>query len=108
MGVVHNKSAIDKLREEIQKTNTAVGGNTSDITGLSGDVATLENTVNGNGETTFGLVGDVSGLNTWKGSFAPNAKTVILASSTEASEKQFAITVNDSGTITATEVVASE
>ena len=77
MGVVHNKSAIDKLRELIEAQNAQMASQETSIDGVSAKV---------------------DGLN-------PNNKTIVLASSTDASEKQFAITVNDSGVVTATEIV---
>lgn len=77
MGVVHNKSAIDKLRELIEALNAQTASQETSIDGVSAKV---------------------DGLN-------PNNKTIVLASSTDASEKQFAITVNDSGVVTATEIV---
>lgn len=77
MGVIHNESAIDKLRELIIAQNA--------------QMATQ-------GTTLEGVTAKVDGLN-------PNTKTLVLASSTDASTKQFAVTVNDSGTLTATEIV---
>lgn len=77
MGVVHNKSAIDKLRELIEAQNAQMATQETSIEGVSAKV---------------------DGLN-------PNTKTIVLTSSTDASEKQFAITVNDSGVVTATEIV---
>ena len=55
-------------------------------------------TVAGQGADISGVAAKVDGLN-------PNTKTIVLASSTDASTKQFAVTVNDSGTLTATEIV---
>lgn len=77
MGVIHNGEAIAKLRELILATNATVAGQGADINGVAAKV---------------------DGLN-------PNTKTIVLASSTDASTKQFAVTVNDSGTLTATEIV---
>ena len=77
MGVVHNKSAIDKLRDLIEAQNAQMATQETSIESVSTKV---------------------DGLN-------PNTKTLVLASSTDASEKQFAITVNDSGVVTATEIV---
>lgn len=77
MGVIHNGEAIAKLRELILATNATVAGQGTDISGVAAKV---------------------DGLN-------PNTKTIVLASSTDASTKQFAVTVNDSGTLTATEIV---
>ena len=91
MGVVHNKSAIDRLRELLIETGSAVSTQGTTLQTLSGDVETLTTSV-----------GTISGK---VDNLAPNTKTIVLASSTDASEKNFAITVNDSGVITATEIV---
>lgn len=91
MGVVHNKSAIDRLRELLIETGSAVSTQGTTLQTLSGDVETIS--------------GNVSGLTTKVDNLAPNTKTIVLASSTDASEKNFAITVNDSGVLTATEIV---
>lgn len=91
MGVVHNKSAIDRLRELLIETGSAVSTQGTTLQTLSGDVETIS--------------GNVSGLTTKVDTLAPNTKTIVLASSTDASEKNFAITVNDSGVLTATEIV---
>ena len=98
MGVVHNKSAIDRLRELLIETGSAVSTQGTTLQTLSGDVETLT--------TSVGTIsGNVTGLTTKVDNLAPNTKTIVLASSTDASEKNFAITVNDSGVLTATEIV---
>ena len=83
MGVVHNKAAIDKLRGELK--------------------ATQANAATAN-ETLSGLISGVSGE---LHDFLPDEKTLVLASSTAESVKRFAITVDDDGKISATEIVVS-
>lgn len=98
MGVVHNKSAIDRLRELLIETGSVVSTQGTTLQTLSGDVETLS--------TSVGTIsGNVTGLTTKVDNLAPNTKTIVLASSTDASEKKFAVTVNDSGVLTATEIV---
>lgn len=82
----------------------AVGG------ALTGKVANnLTTTASGKvldarqGKTLKTAIDDVAGD---LGELSPNAKTLVLESSTASSTKKFTITVDDDGEITATEVVA--
>lgn len=59
----------------------------------------LKTLVDGNAE-------NISTLQTSVGTLYPNAKTLVLASSTAESTKTFSITVDDDGELTATEIVA--
>ena len=55
------------------------------------------------GKVLKGLVDD---LDTAFGSLSPDAKTLVLQSSTASSTKKFEITVDDTGELTATEITA--
>lgn len=68
---------------------------------LNERVTALENTEQSYGETLDQLDAAMTALQ-------PNEKTLVLASSTESSTKKFAITVDDDGLITATEIAATE
>ena len=58
------------------------------------------------GGTVSGIGTTVTGLSTSVGNLYPDAKTIVLASSTSESTKTFAITVDDDGELTATEITA--
>ena len=66
----------------------------------------LKTLVDGNAEDIGTLQTSVGGLTTSLGTLYPNAKSIVLASSTADSTKTFTITVDDDGELTATEIVA--
>ena len=96
-------STLTSLDEQINGTTLAPGG-------LARTVDNLDTELNGSVEHPGGLISEVEiiveQLNSTlenEGQYPPG-KQIYLSSSTAASEKVFMITVNDSGTISATEV----
>lgn len=80
MGVIYNKARIEDLSARMDATDTAVT-----------DAATTANTAN-------------TAIN----ALHPDGTSLVLNSSTSESTKRFAITVDDDGLITATEITFAD
>ena len=66
---------------------------------LNTRVKALEESAEASGSVLDGVVAELEAV-------VPNSKTLVLASSTAESTKTFAITVDDDGKLTATEIVS--
>lgn len=101
---------VDEMSSELTSLDEQINGTTLSPGGLAGNVEAIETTLYGSGEHPGGMESEleivVEQLNSTldnNGQYPPG-KQIYLSSSTAASEKVFMITVNDSGTISATEV----
>lgn len=101
---------VDEMSSELTSLDEQINGTTLSPGGLAQTVETLDEQLNGTSEHPGGLSSEVEiiaeQLNSTlenEGQYPPG-KQIYLSSSTAASEKVFKITVNDSGTISATEV----
>ena len=105
----HTSTEINEAFQSGKTVQFDANGIVLQLSALSDDVAIFNCTLSDSGEVVnySVTVNDTAEINISQYKLYPvTADTVILNSSTEGSNKRFKITVDDSGTISATEVVS--